>query len=102
MQTNKPFRSCRTSSAHLVLPILFTGSLVAAGLPVAKGPIAHRFVDGLREQTARVAVLPDRTLVAVFLRNTQAGPELVARYSHDNGWVWGEIQRLCFLPRDEI
>src|SRR5579872_4390413 len=62
---------------------------------------APRFVDGLKEQTARVAKLRDGTLIAIFVQAGQAGPELVARNSRDNGDRWGEIQILTPLPNDE-
>src|SRR5206468_4044177 len=102
MHVTKLLRFRRKSCARFVLPIFLAGSLATAEPSAAKAPIAPRFVDGLKEQTARVALLRDGTLIAIFLRNTQAGPELVARYSHDNGHVWGDIQGLCFLPKDDM
>jgi BNR repeat-like domain len=59
------------------------------------------FLTDLKE-TARVARLPDGRLLAVFARNDEGTPELVARPSHDNGRTWGDVQLLTTLPKDDI
>src|SRR4029077_16794815 len=86
----------------LALTISLCGPLAAADPPAAATPAAPRFVDGLKEQTARVARLRDGTLIAIFLQSAQNGTELAARYSRDNGRIWGEIQALSPLPKAEM
>lgn len=45
-----------------------------------------------------IALLPDGRLMAVFLRTTERGPEMRARFSPDNGTSWSEEQTLLPLP----
>jgi len=45
-----------------------------------------------------IALLPDGTLMAVFLRTVGENQEMRARFSHDNGMSWSEEQTLSVLP----
>jgi hypothetical protein len=68
-----------------------------AGLVTASKPT---FLHNLKE-VSRVVKLPDGKLLAVFTRNAAEGPELVARYSTDNGQTWGDMQSLTSLEKDD-
>jgi hypothetical protein len=63
-------------------------------------PIKPTFLHNLKE-VSRVAKLPDGKLMAVFTRNSGGTPELVTRYSTDNGQTWSQIETLTTLPKDE-
>lgn len=50
-------------------------------------------------QTMRVVLLPDGTLMGIYLRTDNGAQEVVARYSKDDGHTWSAATTLLSLPR---
>jgi len=77
-----------------------TSEIYPSHLQRVVSDIKPRFLNNLKE-VSRVAKLPNGKLIAVFTRNNGSAPELVGRYSSDNGQTWSEVQSLTPLPKDE-
>jgi len=92
-----------TNSRKFRIAIFLLAALAgtyASGSEHFATPLKPAFLRNLKE-VSRVAKLPDGKLIAVFTRNAGGTPELVGRYSIDNGKTWSEIQSLTSLPKDE-
>lgn len=102
MKTPRCFPFARCSWFAALLAMWAAGGLLAAERRADEKPAPPHFVEGLKEQTARVAKLKNGDLIAIFLQTTAEGPALVARTSRDNGTTWGEIETLAPLPKDDM